>query len=89
MTDYKQLCAELLETIDLLTVGDSRPESAAISSARTMLAQPEQAGEGDHAGSNALADELLERRRASRLSRAVLAAVRAAHHPIPNLCARR
>jgi hypothetical protein len=45
MTDYKQLCAELLETIDLLTEGDSRPESAAISSARTMLAQPEQAGE--------------------------------------------
>ena len=40
MTDYKQLCAELLETIDLLTGGDSRPESAAISSARTLLDQP-------------------------------------------------
>jgi hypothetical protein len=75
MTDYKQLCAELLETIDLLTEGDSRPESAAISSARTLLAQPEQAGEVTKAEIHALADELLDGDRASQVdfARAVLA----------------
>jgi hypothetical protein len=39
--DWRSLCAELLETIDMLLEGDRRPESERGAYIRALLAQPE------------------------------------------------
>ena len=41
MTDFRALCAELLEIIDLLCEGDARPDCDIVARARAFLAQPE------------------------------------------------
>jgi len=41
MTDIRALCAELLEIIDFLCEGDSRPDCDIVARARAYLAQPE------------------------------------------------
>ena len=52
MTDFRALCAELLEIIDFLCEGDSRPDCDIVARARAYLAQPEPEG---------LTDEELEK----------------------------
>jgi hypothetical protein len=68
--DYRAICAEL---VDAYVRGNNLAES--IFRARTLLDQPEQAGEVTKAEIHALADELLDGDRASRVdfARAVLA----------------
>ena len=41
MTDFRALCAELLEIIDFLCEGDSRPDCDIVARARAYLSQPE------------------------------------------------
>ena len=43
-TDWKALCAELLEIIDLLCEGDARPDCDIVARARAFLSQPEPEG---------------------------------------------
>ena len=44
MTDFRALCAELLEIIDFLCEGDSRPDCDIVARARAYLSQPEPEG---------------------------------------------
>jgi hypothetical protein len=47
MTDFRALCAELLEIIDFLCEGDSRPDCDIVARARACLSQPEPEGPTD------------------------------------------
>jgi hypothetical protein len=63
MTDFRALCAELLEIIDFLCEGDSRPDCDIVARARAYLSQPEPEGlppgyiDSEHTGNDR---ELLE-----------------------------
>ena len=46
-TNWRALCAELLDVIDFLCEGDTRPDSESVTRARAALAQPEPEGPTD------------------------------------------
>ena len=46
-TNWRALCAELLDVIDFLCEGDTRPDSESVTRARAALAQPEPEGVTD------------------------------------------